>query len=97
MQARSTAAAGFAVLAALATAPAAVADGTQGDDALVVTQGATNPAGTSTSATIGGIAAPVLVTALEPGDALALDGRGGQDTLDASSVLPGAFELSFTD
>jgi hypothetical protein len=73
------------------------ADGTQDDDAIVVTQGATNPAGTSTSATIDGIAAPVLVTALEPGDALTLDGRGGRDTLDASGVLPGAFELGFTD
>ena len=72
------------------------ADGTAGDDAIVVTQGATNPAGTSTSATVSGLAAGVLVTGVQPDDALAVDGLGGQDTVDASSVLPGAFSFTFT-
>ena len=70
-------------------------DGTEGDDEIVVTQGGTNPAGTSTSATISGLAASVLVTGVQPDDALDVHGLGGEDTLDASSVVPGAFSLSF--
>ena len=65
-------------------------------DSLTADGTAGNPAGTSTSATVSGLDAGVLVTGVQPDDALAVDGLGGQDTVDASSVLPGAFSFTFT-
>ena len=81
-------------LGALDGAPDSIsADGTEGDDAFTITGGVQNPAGTSTSAEVRGLPASLLVTALEGADTLA--GRGGEDTLDDSGLIPGGFGLSF--
>ena len=83
-------------LGALDGAPDRISlDGTEGDDAFVVTGGVQNPAGTSTSAEVRGLDAALLVTAIEHEDTLAIDGRGGRDTLDDSGLIPGGFALSF--
>ncbi|HYI17098.1 MAG TPA: hypothetical protein VD836_00240 [Solirubrobacteraceae bacterium] len=83
-------------LGALDGAPDRISlDGTEGDDAFVVTGGVQNPAGTSTSAEVRGLDAALLVTAIEHEDTLAIDGRGGRDTLDDSGLIPGGFGLSF--
>ena len=83
-------------LGALDGAPDRISlDGTEGDDAFVVTGGVQNPAGTSTSGEVRGLPASLLVTAIEHEDVLAIDGRGGLDTLDDSGLIPGGFELSF--
>jgi len=43
-----------------------------------------------------GIAASVVVTGLQPDDALAVNGLGCEDTIGRSSALPGAFGFAFT-
>ena len=70
-------------------------DGTRRADAFTITGGVQNPQGTSTSAEIRGIPAIVLVTGVQHDDALALNGLGGQDTLDDSGLIPGGFALAF--
>jgi len=37
----------------------------------------------------------VLVTGVQHDDALALNGLGGEDTLDDSGLIPGGFALTF--
>jgi hypothetical protein len=37
----------------------------------------------------------VLVTGVQKDDALALNGLGGEDTLDDSGLIPGGFALTF--
>ena len=70
-------------------------DGTRRPDRFAVTGGVQNPQGTSTSAEVRGIPASVLVTGVQKDDALTLNGRGGEDTLDDSGLIPGGFALTF--
>jgi hypothetical protein len=70
-------------------------DGSRRADAFTITGGVQNPQGTSTSAEIRGIPASVLVTGVQKDDALALNGLGGEDTLDDSGLIPGGFALTF--
>ena len=84
-------------LGALDGAPDTLAvDGTRRADVFAITGGVQDPQGTSTSAEIRGIPASVLVTGVQHDDALALNGLGGEDTLDDSGLIPGGFALTFT-
>jgi hypothetical protein len=70
-------------------------DGTRRADRFAITGGVQNPQGTSTSAEVRGIPASLLVTGVQHDDALTLNGRGGEDTLDDSGLIPGGFALTF--